>query len=138
VDIKATARLIETGADAEVATIMTHANGAVSTSMSSSRAAGPNRASVIGTEGRIEIDRFFWSPSVLRVFAPDGSLLEEFDGALDADGPRGMHLEALAAERLVRDGILAGDVLPIAESVGIMGTLDEIRRQIGVVYPSES
>jgi hypothetical protein len=48
-----------------------------------------------------------------------------------------MQYEALAAERLVRDGLLEGDILPIAESVAIMGTLDEIRRQIGVRYPGE-
>ena len=48
-----------------------------------------------------------------------------------------MQYQAFAAERLVRDGILQGDVLPIAESVAIMGTLDEIRAQIGVRYPSE-
>ena len=49
-----------------------------------------------------------------------------------------MQFEALAAERLVREGNLAGDILPLAESVAIMGTLDEIRRQIGVRYPGES
>ena len=48
-----------------------------------------------------------------------------------------MQYEALAAERLVTEGNLAGDVLPIDETVEIMGTLDEIRRQIGVVYPTE-
>ena len=29
------------------------------------------------------------------------------------------------------------DVLSIDESVAIMGVLDEVRRQIGVVYPGE-
>ncbi len=48
---------------------------------------------------------------------------------------RGMEYEAFAAERLVAEGNFAGDVLPIDESVAIMGTLDEIRRQIGVQYP---
>ena len=52
-------------------------------------------------------------------------------------GPRGLHLEAAAAEKAVLHGDPAGPLLalPIAESVAIMGTLDEIRRQIGVVYP---
>ena len=69
----------------------------------------------------------------------DPSVLEEFDGRLDPEaGGRGMQFEALAAERLVREGNLAGDILPLAESVAIMGTLDEIRRQIGVRYPGES
>ena len=137
--IHSVARLIETGADAEVATVMTHEGGAVSTTLSSSRTAGPNRATILGTKARIEIDRFFWSPSVLRVIDPEGTVLEEFDGRLDPEaGGRGMQFEALAAERLVREGNLAGDILPLAESVAIMGTLDEIRRQIGVRYPGES
>jgi predicted dehydrogenase len=117
--IAATARLGETGADTEVATIMTHAGGAVSTSLTSSRAAGPNTASIIGTEARIEID---------------GTVRETYESRIDG---RGMQYQALAAERLVRDGILDGDILPIAETVAIMGTLDEIRAQIGVRYPSE-
>ncbi|KDA05997.1 oxidoreductase [Microbacterium sp. CH12i] len=132
--IKATARLLDTGADAEVATLMTHEGGALSTSLSSSRAAGPNTATIIGTEARIEIDRIWYTPTSFRVVAPDSTVWEEYISKVDG---RGMQYQALAAERLVRDGILEGDLLPIAESVAIMGTLDEIRAQIGVRYPSE-
>lgn len=136
--VHAVARLIETGADAEVATVMTHEGGAISTSLSSSRGAGANTAVILGTEARIEIDRVWYSPTVLRVIGPDGAVIEEFDGRLDPEtGGRGMQFEALAAERLVREGNLAGDILPLAETVAIMGTLDEIRRQIGVTYPGE-
>ncbi|MEW1963319.1 Gfo/Idh/MocA family oxidoreductase [Microbacterium sp. NPDC077644] len=132
--ITASGRLGETGADTEVATIMTHAGGALSTTLSSSRAAGATSASIVGTEARIEIDRVWYAPTTFRVIAPDGEVRESY--ASEVDG-RGMQFQALAAERLVRDGILEGDVLPIAESVAIMGTLDEIRAQIGVRYPSE-
>lgn len=135
--IQAVGRLIETGADSEVATVMTHEGGAVSTSLSSSRAAGPNTATVLGTKARLEIDSFLWASSILRVIVPDGTVIEEFD-ARPAEGEAGgMHHEALAAERLVRGGSLEGDILPIAETVAIMGTLDEIRAQIGVRYPQE-
>ncbi|WP_314423342.1 Gfo/Idh/MocA family oxidoreductase [uncultured Microbacterium sp.] len=132
--IQAAARLIETGADAEVATIMTHRGGAVSTTVSSSRAAGPNAASIVGTEARIDIDRVWYTPTTFRVVQPDGTVVEEYVSEVDG---RGMQYQAQAAERLVRDGILEGDILPIAESVAIMGTLDEIRAQIGVRYPNE-
>jgi hypothetical protein len=113
---------------------MTHAGGAVSTSLTSSRAAGPNTASIIGTEARIEIDRVWYCPTAFRVIEPDGTVRETYESRIDG---RGMQYQALAAERLVRDGILDGDILPIAETVAIMGTLDEIRAQIGVRYPSE-
>ncbi|PCE16001.1 oxidoreductase [Microbacterium sp. SZ1] len=132
--VTAVGRLIETGADAEVATIMTHEGGAISTSLSSSRAAGPNTASIVGTEARIDIDHVWYTPTTFRVILPDGTVTEEY--VSDVAG-RGMQYQAMAAERLVRDGILEGDVLPIAESVAIMGTLDEIRAQIGVRYPRE-
>lgn len=134
--IQATARLIETGADAEVATIMAHEGGAISTSISSSRAAGPNTAAIIGTEARIEIDRVWYMPTSFRVVGPDGAVRESFESHVDG---RGMQYQAFAAEGAVAAGDDAGALLPlsIAESVAIMGTLDEIRAQIGVRYPSE-
>ncbi|OZB89545.1 MAG: oxidoreductase [Microbacterium sp. 14-71-5] len=137
-EVKAVARLIETGADAEVATVMTHDGGAISTTFSSSRSAGPNTAVVLGTKARVEIERWWWSPSVLRVIDPEGAVLEEFS-ARPAEGEgRGMQYEAIAAERYVADGSLDSDLLPVAESVAIMGLLDEIRAQIGVRYPHET
>lgn len=132
--VTAVGRLVETGADSEVATIMTHQGGAISTSLSSSRAAGPNTASIVGTDARIDIDEVWYTPTTFRVVLPDGTVAEEY--ASDVAG-RGMEYQAMAAERLVREGTIEGDILPIAESVAIMGTLDEIRAQIGVRYPRE-
>jgi len=130
--IAAAAHMAETGADADVATVFTHASGAVSTSVSGSRAAGPNTAHIVGTEARIDIDRVWYTPTSFRLIGPDGTVREDF--VSDIEG-RGMQFQALAAERLVAEGNLAGDILPIDETVAIMGTLDEIRRQIGLVYP---
>ena len=132
--ITATARLGGTGADTEVATIFTHASGAVSTTLSSSRAAGPNTAHVAGTEGRIDIDRVWYTPTSFRVTAPDGTVLEEF--VSDVEG-RGMQFQALAAEETIAGGATDSERLPIDETVAIMETLDAVRRQIGLRYPEE-
>ncbi len=133
--IQAAGRLGDTGADSEVATVMTHSGGAISTTLSSSRAAGPNVAAVIGTKARILIDRVWYAPTSFRVIATDGTVIEEYTSTVAG---RGMEYEAFAAERFVAEQLLTGDVLPLDESVAIMGTLDEIRRQIGVRYPSEA
>ncbi|TQM27644.1 putative dehydrogenase [Microbacterium kyungheense] len=132
--IVASARLGETGADTEVATIMAHASGALSTTLSASRAAGPNAASIIGTEARIDIDRVWYTPTSFRVVAPDGRVLEEYRS--DIEG-RGMQYQALAAERIIAAGGTDSEELPIDETVAIMATLDEIRSLIGVRYPGE-
>ncbi len=38
---------------------------------------------------------------------------------------------------MVASGALEDDILPPSQSVAIMATLDEIRAQIGLRYPSE-
>ena len=49
----------------------------------------------------------------------------------------GYDLAQRLGERLFAEGHGPDDVLPPAESVAIMGTLDEIRRQIGLRYLGE-
>lgn len=132
--ITALARLSDAGSDAEVATVFVHPGGALSTTVSSSRGRGMNVAQIVGTEARIEIDGVWYTPTTFRVVGPDGDVLEEFDGAVDG---RGMQFQALAAERLVAAGAMTSDALSIDDTVAIMGVLDEVRRQIGVVYPGE-
>lgn len=132
--VTALARLSDAESDAEVATIFTHAGGAVSTTVSSSRGAGANAAQIVGTEARIEIDRVWYTPTSFQVVSPDGDLLEDFVSEVEG---RGMQYQALAAERFAAGDGATNDVLSIDESVAIMGVLDEVRRQIGVVYPGE-
>lgn len=135
VTVTARGRLGETGADNEVATIFTHADGAISTSVSTSRAVGPNTAHILGTDARIDIDRVWYTPTSLRVAAPDGTVLEEYRS--DIQG-RGMQYQALAAERLLAEGKTDSDLLPLDQTVAIMHVLDELRAQIGVRYPGEA
>lgn len=131
--ITAAGRLGDTGADTEVGTVFTHAGGAVSTTLTSSRAAGPNTAHIIGTEARIDIDRVWYCPTSFRVTAPDGTVLETYETPVPG---RGMQYQALYAEQLIAAGRTDSDLLPFADSIRIMGTLDEIRAQIGVHYPA--
>lgn len=133
VTVQASARMLDTGADSDVATVMTHASGALSTTFSSSRGVGPNSAHIVGSLARIDIDRVWYSATSFTVTAPDGTVIERFESEIEG---RGMQFQALAAERAVASGSAPRE-LSIDESVAIMGTLDEIRRQIGLVYPGE-
>ncbi|WJM14556.1 Gfo/Idh/MocA family protein [Microbacterium arborescens] len=132
--VRALARLMDTGADAEVATVMTHPSGAISTTVSSSRGAGPNTAHIVGSEARIEVSGVWYAATDFRVVSHDGTVLEEYRSEIEG---RGMQFQALEAEALIAAGRIDGDILPIAETVAIMGVLDDIRDQIGVRYPQE-
>jgi len=106
----------------------------VSTTTTSSRAAGPNTAHIVGDLARIDIDRVFYSPTTFRLTRPDGEVAEVFESRVDG---RGMQFQALAAERFVAEGRTDSDILPLDETVAIMHALDAIRVQIGVKYPQE-
>ncbi|SEB95907.1 Predicted dehydrogenase [Paramicrobacterium humi] len=133
--VAATATLSEAGVDTQVAAVFGYGDGRMATTVSSLRAAGPNTASVIGTAARIDIDRVWYTPTSFRVTSAAGDVLEEFSAEVTG---RGMHYQALELERLVAAGLPSGQILPVSESVAIMSVLDEIRAQIGVVYPGES
>jgi predicted dehydrogenase len=133
-EIKAVARFKETGADAEVATIFRHAGGAISTTISSSDNGGANVASILGTAARIEIASTWYMPTSFRVIDRNEKVILEYSSAVEG---RGMQYQADEIERLVAAAKYAGDILPPEESVSIMQTLDAIRAQIGLLYPSE-
>jgi predicted dehydrogenase len=132
--VGATATFGPTGADSEVATVFSHASGALSTTLSAAHAAGPNTAHVIGTEARIDIDHVWYSPTSFRLVAADDTIVEEYRSSVAG---RGMQYQALAAERYVAEGANDSDILPIDETVAIMGTLDAVRTLIGLRYPGE-
>ena len=132
--VLASARFQEGGADSQVATIFRYADGQLATSISALDTLGPNVASIVGTEGRIDIDSVWYSPTTFRVLNSTGDVVESYDQPVEG---RGMQFQADEAERLIRAGELASPILSPEESVSIMATMDEIRRQIGLVYPGE-
>jgi len=74
----------------------------------------------------------WYCPTSFRVRTPDGRVVEEYESRVEG---RGMQYQALYAEELIAQGRLDSDLLPFEQSVAIMRSLDDIRAQVGVVYP---
>ncbi len=124
----------ETGVDAQTSMVLEHDDGRHAVLTTTLSAATPNRAAVVGTEARIEIDPTWYRPTSFSVVGRDGTVVERFEEPHEGGGLR--H-QAAEVARCLREGILESPVIPLAESIAIMATLDEVRRQIGLVYPSE-
>jgi predicted dehydrogenase len=113
-------------------------HGAISTSLWSEL---PNRASVNGTRGRVELGYNYMIPTDLRIVTfgegnpAHGEQVEEFSGAVE--GGLGWRFEALEVARCVREGRLESDVVPHALTLKVMRLMDEIRRQVGVHYDGD-
>ena len=123
-----------TGVDRQTAILLGYADGQQAVLHTALDTLGPNTAAVIGTLGRIEIDSVWYTATSFTVYDEQGTVIERFEQPVVS---RGMQFEAVALEQIVAAGALEGVELPPSETVAIMETLDEIRRQIGLTYAAE-
>jgi predicted dehydrogenase len=121
-----------TGVDATTSVLLEHDGGAHGVVTTTLGAVGVNRAAVVGAEARVEIDRVWYTPTSWSLVDRGGTVLERHDEPHEGHGLR--H-QALEVARCLRDRRLESDVMPLDETVSIMRTLDEVRRQIGLTYP---
>lgn len=131
--VSASGVLSDRGVDRSSGVVLSHDGGATSLIYSALDVALVNSARIDGTDGRIEIDDTFFAPSGFSVYAADGSLVTRYD--TDDDGLRGMQFQAIELARLVDEGWSDDAALTPAASIAVMETMDEVRRQLGVVYP---
>lgn len=129
--IHASGTMTATGVDAQTTMIFEYEGNKRALLVTALDALGPNTTTITGTEGRIEIDAVWYCPTRFVRFDKDNNVVEEFDEKVIG---RGMHFQALELERLVASGEIANDILSPAQTVAIMQTLDEVRRQIGLTY----
>lgn len=131
--ITSSATFTDKGVDASSTVIFDYKSGAQAILTSNMMVSTPCRATICGTLGKIEIDRTFYNPTSMRVIMHDGTTTEypkEYKG-------HGLRDQALEFERVVRSGAKSSAILTPDESILIMESLDEVRRQIGLIYPSE-
>jgi predicted dehydrogenase len=132
--VLAHAAMTATGVDRQTAIILGYEGGRQALLHTSLDALGPNTATIIGTGGWISVEGVWYSPTSFSVFESSGQVIERFEETVEG---RGMQFQAAELERLVEAGSTAGTILPPSESVAIMATLDEIRRQVGLEYPAD-
>ena len=135
--ITAVSKKAFTGVDGNTSAIFTYDNDAIAMINTTNMALTSNSAVINGRLGRIEIDTTFYRPTSFRVIMKDGKVTEypkNYPG--DHDG-LGLREEVVEFGNLLRAGKTESDEMPLDETVSIMQTLDEIRKQIGLKYDYE-
>lgn len=131
--ITATSQFGDTGVDAQTSVLLGYPDGRHAVATSTMQTWLANRASIAGTDARIDIDTTWYRPTSFTVTGRDGTL-ERHEFPLAGNGLR-YQTEEVA--RRVRAGEPESPVLPLAETCRIMGVLDGIRERIGLTYPGE-
>jgi len=131
--ITAVARLRESGVDGQVSMIFDYpSKGAQASLTTTMEARTPNTANVAGSKGHIAIDGTFYTPTSFTVVPNEGTPWT-FDGIVE----NGFQYEAAEVARCVAAGDTESPLHTLDQSLELMRILDEIRAQVGVVYPGE-
>ena len=132
-EVSSQAHIGETGVDEQNAVVLKHAGGALAVLSSTLRASTPQEAVIMGTEGSIRVHSPWWQPTRLTV--TDGAGDEELSSPLPHNG---YAYEAAEVARCLRSGETESPVMPLDETLTVMGTLDRCRAAWGLRYPGET
>jgi predicted dehydrogenase len=132
--ITASGVLTEKGVDGQASMIFDYADGAQAVLNTTMIEQTPCRAVVAGSNGWLEIDRVFYTPTNMRVTLFDG-IVNEYPSTYVGHGLRE---QAEIFKQLVISGEQQSEILNWKDTVDIMTTLDVVRSQIGLAYPFEN
>ncbi|MFC7404438.1 Gfo/Idh/MocA family protein [Georgenia alba] len=130
--IHAVGMLSDAGVDVHEAVSLTYGN-AVGVATANMWARSRTSASVIGTEGRIDLADTFFVPTTFTVTPADGDPWTWSEPGVTG----GFQYQAAEVARCVAVGSQQSEILSWAATVEVMEIMDEVRRQLGVVYPGE-
>ena len=127
------ATLGATGVDELCSMLFLYENGAQAVLSASLQVEMPKQANICGTLARVHLPAPWWKPSEAYLIRNDGTtehLLYHYEGD-------GLQFEIRHVHDCLRQGLTESPWMPLDETLAIMHTLDALRAQWGVRYPSE-
>jgi predicted dehydrogenase len=122
----------ETGVDEHVAAVLRHAGGGLGVIKSALRVNMTCSARVSGSDGVVSIPALMHCPNSITVMSSGG--VEEIDASYEGNGLR---FEIEEVQRCLAAGETESPTMTLDETIALASTLDDIRTQIGLVFPGE-
>ncbi len=135
--ITASGAMTSTGVDARAAIALTTPSGANALVATSMVSALPVRGTIVGSAGRIEIPSPFFGPTGVQLVqgsADSETTLSWTDDTFDTVHD-GLSYQATALASFVSEGRTESPLHSIDETVSILATIDEARRQVIAALP---
>ncbi len=126
--------LTETGVDGQVSIALGFGDRAQASLHTTLWAKTPTSAVVFGSTGRIEVASEFYRPTTFDVVDDAGNRRTV---GTAGEVPDGFQYEAAEVARCVAEGRQQSERMTWQGTLDVQRTLDELRRQVGVVYPGE-
>ncbi|PCJ62636.1 MAG: dehydrogenase [Planctomycetota bacterium] len=131
--IESMADIGSTGVDEQNAVILGYEGGAMAVLTSAIRTQTNHELTIYGTEGSIRVNTAFWKPTSMAIKSNGKEETIEYPVV-----GNGYNYEAIEVMNCVQGSKLQSEIIPWDESVAVMETMDDIRKQWGLVYPCEN
>jgi predicted dehydrogenase len=122
----------ETGIDLDVAVAARHESGAVSALTTSMTSTSPRSASVATDEGLLELPVDFHHPAYA-LWTPTGGDPHRIEPPSAVYGT-GLGNEAAHVQECLSEGLTESPLVPRAQTLELLGVMDDLRHQLGVRY----
>jgi len=127
---------MHTGVDEQCSILFRYNNGAVAQLFSTFASNLATDADICGTEGRIKLTTRFYEPSANIEFYKGREPKEIIP--VRKEGGMGYQYEARHVNDCLRKGLTESPVIPFADTIELMETLDKIRHTMGLKYPADT
>ena len=111
-----------TGVDAQTSMVFGYDGGAHAVLTCTLRGKSPTRASIVGTEARIEVEGDFYAPANVTLITRDGDATT----VTSVHEGRGLRHQADEVAHRLAAGELESPLMPLDETISIMETMDTI------------
>ena len=122
---------IEDGVDTHAAVILGYENGATAIATSALTAKKPESAYIYGSKGYIFIPNFYGAQKLVINKNGSETVIEKPSIGV------GFEEEIIESCKCIAAGKTQSDIHPMTDSIKILEIMDTVRKQNGIVYPSE-
>lgn len=134
--ISASAHFTDRGVDSDVTMNLRYRDGKSATLHTTIESVTATRATIAGSEGRIDVDKDFYAPAGFTLKRHDGREMR-FDNPLQIAGYVGLGEQTMEVARAISAGELESPLRPHQATIEVMTIMDRIREEIGLRYPCE-
>jgi len=135
--ISAIAELGQSGVDENLGMLLHYPQGQIATLSATLKANTSWDAWILGSEGSIHIP-LFWFAESATLFSGSMPTLKEVEKCAYPHKVNGYEYEIEEVHRCLEQGLLESPHMSWQESIRVMNIMDEVRSQIGLVYPFET
>lgn len=115
--------MTDTGVDSATAAVLQYNNGSLALVNCCMTMAGTCNAAIHGTNGRIEIDGWFFEQTTFAIYDNQHKLVRRYEEKIAG---RGMQYQGIHVEECVNKGLTESPIMSLAETVKIMGVMEQI------------